>query len=40
VLTPLHDTADEDFARIIDKNLSGVWRVYKHATPALINGAA
>jgi NAD(P)-dependent dehydrogenase (short-subunit alcohol dehydrogenase family) len=38
VLTPLHETTEEEFDHIIDVNLRGVWLVYKHAAPALIDG--
>jgi NAD(P)-dependent dehydrogenase (short-subunit alcohol dehydrogenase family) len=38
VLTPLHEATEEQFDQIIDVNLRGVWLVYKHAVPALIDG--
>lgn len=35
-MAPLADTPDDDWARVIDVNLSGVWRCMKHEIPVMI----
>jgi NAD(P)-dependent dehydrogenase (short-subunit alcohol dehydrogenase family) len=38
ILTPLHEASEEEFDHVIGVNLRGVWLVYKHAVPALVDG--
>lgn len=38
--TPLHETDDEVFDRVIDVNLRGVWNCLKHQIRAMLAHAA
>jgi NAD(P)-dependent dehydrogenase (short-subunit alcohol dehydrogenase family) len=35
---PLHEGSTDQFDHLVAVNMRGTWLVYKHATPALING--
>ncbi|MFC6732818.1 MULTISPECIES: SDR family oxidoreductase [unclassified Haladaptatus] len=36
-MAPLADTADDDWSRVIDVNLGGVWRCMKHEIPVMVD---